>query len=178
MKKYVKIVLIGVLCLVFAVLINGCYYVFWGQEKSMKKLQNNQDLNFYECCSIYSIHTAIWMFGWTISPEAAQQAFLMLKPHKYPVSIHNDYFITPKDELRYKLAFPDNLEIKKDKWRNSMYDLSGQIIYSNSTLYSCSFYVTYSNIVYKVGNIKLYGSLLKYIQDKDWIHGFDIEYYN
>lgn len=77
MKKYAKIALIGVLCLIFAVLINGCYYVFWGQEKSMKKLRNNQDLNFYECCSIYTMHMAVWMLGWPLSPEAANAAFKM-----------------------------------------------------------------------------------------------------
>ena len=37
MKKYVKIILIGALCLVFAVFINGCYYVFCHQDKSMAK---------------------------------------------------------------------------------------------------------------------------------------------
>lgn len=82
MKKYVKIVLIGVLCLVFAVLINGCYFVFCHQEKSMQKIQQGKELNLYECCSIYTMHMAVWMFGWPLSPEAAKECFLLHFPQK------------------------------------------------------------------------------------------------
>lgn len=98
MKKSVKIALIGLLCLVFAVLINGCYYVFWGQEKSMKKLQNSQDLNFYECCSVYTMHMALWIFGWPLSPEAAKECFLLHFPQKDTVEfeITNAIYDSPK----------------------------------------------------------------------------------
>ena len=100
MKKSVKIALIGLLCLVFAVLINGCYYVFWGQEKSMKKLQNSQDLNFYECCSVYTMHMALWIFGWPLSPEAAKECFLLHFPQKDTVEfeITNAIYDSPKIE--------------------------------------------------------------------------------
>ena len=104
MKKSVKIALIGLLCLVFAVLINGCYYVFWGQEKSMKKLQNSQDLNFYECCSVYTMHMALWIFGWPLSPEAAKECFLLHFPQKDTVEfeITNAIYDSPKIENAIK----------------------------------------------------------------------------
>ena len=101
----------------------------------------------------------------------------MLKPHKYPVSIHNDYFITPKNTLRYKLAFPDDLEIRTFEYEDCFYDLLGNPVYNTTRMYSCSFQVTYSDTTYQVNNIKLYGKLLKYIQDKGWIHEFKISYY-
>lgn len=79
MKKPIKRTLISLLILfvsVFTIIfINGCYFVFWGQEKSASKLAQNKDLNAYEIASIYSMHTACWMFGWPISPEAAKLLF-------------------------------------------------------------------------------------------------------
>lgn len=82
MKKYVKIILIGALCLVFAVFINGCYYVFCHQDKSMAKIQQGKELNLYECCSIYTMHMAVWMFGWPLSPEAARECVLLHFPRE------------------------------------------------------------------------------------------------
>lgn len=62
--------------------INGCYFVFCHQDKSMAKIQRGEDLNLYECCSIYTMHMAVWMFGWPLSPEAARECFLLHFPHE------------------------------------------------------------------------------------------------
>lgn len=81
MKKGLKCCLISLVTIIGIIFINGCYYVFCGQEKSMKKLQQGKELNLYECCSIYSMHTAIWMFGWTFAPEAAKECFFLHLPY-------------------------------------------------------------------------------------------------
>ena len=52
MKSPVKITLISLLVLVAVIFINGCYFVFCHQDKSMAKIQQGEDLNLYECCSI------------------------------------------------------------------------------------------------------------------------------
>lgn len=75
MKKFLKTTLILIVSVFLIVFANGCYYVFYGQEKSVEKLEQGKDLNAYEIASIYSMHTACWMFGWVISPEAAKLVF-------------------------------------------------------------------------------------------------------
>lgn len=120
-KKSIKISLIVLLSFFAIIFANGCYYVFYGQEKSVVKLQQGKNLNLYECCSIYTMHMAIWMFGWPIAPEAAQQAFLMTF-HSKDRTISNSYFDTgDKNSLRYKLAFPDSLRIQKTEYEDMFY---------------------------------------------------------
>lgn len=82
MKRSVKITLISLLVLVAVIFINGCYFVFCHQDKSMAKIQQGEDLNLYECCSIYTMHMAVWMFGWPLSPEAARECFLLHFPRE------------------------------------------------------------------------------------------------
>lgn len=81
MKKGLKYCLMLLVTIIGIIFINGCYYVFCGQEKSMKKLQQGKELNLYECCSIYSMHMAVWMFGWTFAPEAAKECFMLHLPY-------------------------------------------------------------------------------------------------
>lgn len=81
MKKILKYFTITIITIIGIIFINGCYYVFCGQEKSMKKLQQGKELNLYECCSIYSMHMAVWMFGWPIAPEAAKECFFLHMPY-------------------------------------------------------------------------------------------------
>ena len=83
MKRSVKITIVSLLVLLAMVFANGCYYVFYGgQEKSMAKIRWGESLNLYECCSIYTMHMALWMFGWPLSPEAALECFLLHFPHQ------------------------------------------------------------------------------------------------
>ena len=74
----------------------------------MLKLQQNRDLNLYECCSIYTMHMAVWMFGWPISPEAAKEAFWL---HAKP----DGYYGSPYDEM--------GLYIKRRRDRSDFYKL-------------------------------------------------------
>ncbi len=163
-QKYWKITLVSLAIIIALLFANGCYYVFNGQHKSMKKLQQGKELNLYECCSIYSMHTAIWMFGWIVSPEAAEQAFLMCFPVKY-VTRYNDFFLDKEKTIRHNLALPSDFEIKQ------MDDVADLI-----PMYYCNIDVEYSDITYKVGNLNIQGALLKYIQDKGWLHTFMMTY--
>lgn len=51
------------LALFIIVFINGCIYVFALQDRTMNKIKNNEDVSFYEKCSIYTMHMAVYMFG-------------------------------------------------------------------------------------------------------------------
>ena len=91
MKLFKKI------CIIFAIIIgivfiNGYYFVFHGQHQAAEKLENNVPLNIYEVVSTYTMHSACWMFGWTISPNAAKVLF-QYQFNMLPDSISvNDYF--------------------------------------------------------------------------------------
>lgn len=74
MVKRILIVLLSIFVIVF---VNGCYFVFWGQHKAMSKIQSGKELNLYECSSVYTMHMALWMFGWPLSPEAAKECFML-----------------------------------------------------------------------------------------------------
>ena len=50
MKRFI-ILIVSLLALLFG---NGFYYVFFGQHKSMAKLEGGSELNLYEKCSIYT----------------------------------------------------------------------------------------------------------------------------
>ena len=62
------------------VFVNGCIYVFTLQEKTMDKIKNGARVSLYEKCSIYTMHMAVYMFGWPLSPEAASEIFNMSFP--------------------------------------------------------------------------------------------------
>ena len=108
MKKLIKWLLILIALIIVLVFANGCYYVFRGQERSMAKLEQGRELNLYECCSIYTMHMAVWMFGWPISPEAAKEAFWL---HAKP----DGYYGSPYDEM--------GLYIKRRRDRSDFYKL-------------------------------------------------------
>jgi len=77
MKKGLKIALKTVGVVLVIVLLNEFYYLFSGQFKSTDKLKAGQELSTYEMVSIYSLHSTMWMLGWTIAPEAAKECMYL-----------------------------------------------------------------------------------------------------
>ena len=73
---------ISVLLLVATVFLNGIYFVFSGQRRAAEKIESGGRLNLYECCSVYTMHMALWMFGWPMSPTAAHECLTLHFPHK------------------------------------------------------------------------------------------------
>ena len=66
-----KIIARSLVLFFIGVFINGCIYVFALQDRTMNKIQKGEDVSLYEKCSIYTMHMAVYMFGWPLSPEAA-----------------------------------------------------------------------------------------------------------
>ena len=85
----------SLLALFIAIFINGCIYVFALQDRTMNKIKNNEKVSLYEKCSIYTMHMAVYMFGWPLSPEAAGEIFKMSFPWNREKAIfsENDFFM-------------------------------------------------------------------------------------
>ena len=91
MKKFFK----AILTLFVIVFVNGCIYVFALQEKTMDKIKNGEEPSLYEKCSIYTMHMAVYMFGWPLSPEAASEIFKMSFPWNREKAVlrEDDFFM-------------------------------------------------------------------------------------
>ena len=91
LKKVLKYIVIVFL----VVFVNGCVYVFGLQEKTMKKIQDGAHVSLYEKCSIYTMHMAVYLLGWPLSPEASSEIFKMSfsKNRDQYIYRENDYFL-------------------------------------------------------------------------------------
>jgi len=81
MKKR-KRILHAILLFVAVIFINGIYFVFSGQRKAAERLNGGGRLNLYECGSAYTMHMALWMIGWPMSPAAAHECFALHFPQR------------------------------------------------------------------------------------------------
>ena len=81
--------------LLVAVFINGSIYVFALQDRTMDKIKDGEEVSLYEKCSIYTMHMAVYMFGWPLSPEASAEIFRMSfsKNREQTIYKKNDYFM-------------------------------------------------------------------------------------
>lgn len=194
MKRFI-ILIVSLLALLFG---NGFYYVFFGQHKSMAKLEGGAELNLYEKCSIYTMHVALWTLGWPFSPQAARECFMLHFPQKDTVSI-GMHLSSPRIESAvaslkdrpigssvkvswdgydaYSLASPEHkaaiavnpCRIVKEWQESFMYSCS---------VYSSMQYPLKSNTVITLGSIRipLQEGLFRYLQDKGWLSCFTARY--
>jgi hypothetical protein len=90
-----KIIARSLLLFFVGVFINGCIYVFALQDRTMNKIQKGEDVSLYEKCSIYTMHMAVYLFGWPLSPEAAGEIYRMSFSQNREQTIYkeNDYFM-------------------------------------------------------------------------------------
>ena len=197
MKKLKKIIIKCTIAVILLLCANLVYYVFAGQERSAEKLAQGKKLNFYECVSIYQMHNAVWMFGWPLSPEAAQQAFIMAFPHKSSIMKDNDFFtkskmlyqfpIENKQNDRRTLNYPINRITSTGDRSELRYALAltggyYQFVKDAEVPFECctvqAKYDKYVGI-YKIGPIKLKlnWALLNYLQEIGWLTPFQITYF-
>ncbi len=194
MKKTIKIfasILLAAAAVVFA---NGVYYVFYGQSKSAEKLARGEDLNIYECCSIYTMHCATVAFGWMLSPEASYQCAVMLFSKEGSIHYRSSDFmrssviqsqIANSESDKFVIDFPLNAITgnKKSPLRNELkyaiaYDgAEYSLANGNPTLTVDCKYDRYIG-VYDVGVLvfRFHWELLRYIQDKGMIHRCTVVY--
>ena len=185
MKKLIKWLLISMALIIVLVFANGCYYVFRGQERSMAKLEQGRELNLYECCSIYTMHMAVWMFGWPISPEAASEAYYMHFKDDNDIrwSSNTDFLNSKviasnpnfKEKKPFKVSWPiDLMQIPKDELKYALaYNTSNtQVLFTQNGNPILEYTVEYQDIKYNFGHISIYTGLFKYLQEIGWLHPY------
>ena len=188
MKYFKKI------CIVLAVMIfiNGFYFVFNGQFKATEKINAGKELNIYEIVSTYTMHTACWMFGWTIEPTVAKLAFCS-QFHIMPKYKHQHAKYVPTnskiDSIKTKMHVGDSVRLTF-----SNYNTKAALLFNGSTLIYDNYSEHYPNEVnqkhwtylipmdYKPGivtisNIKISETLFDYLENKGILKPFDWKYY-
>lgn len=177
MKK-VKIIFKILIISVLVIFLNGIYYVFSGQFKSVNKIKHGEELNIYECCSIYTMHIAVWMFGWPISPEAAYEAFLMHFPHDNIVERNIDMYAANGYSTEMSVKSKDYASLKGDKLRYALALNSPDTHFEVTENYSmCTVSIKYTDAVTRIGNIPMNTILFKYLQDRKILHPYTMVYY-
>lgn len=207
MKKPVKRTIIGLLVLVAAVFGNGCYYVFLGgQDRSMAKIQAGEELNLYECCSIYTMHMALWMFGWPLSPEAAWECFLLNFPYEDDDVVRfrasKGFMKSPKlqDAVEYLSDKPAGASVHVT-WKasedyalrspghraaiavNACDVIKGEVDKATGSyeiIIRCAMvYPEYSRTEFNLGafSVWIHEGLFRYLEERGWISRYIAEYY-
>lgn len=201
MKK-IKLLLKILIVIALVIFINGLYYICIGQFKSVQKLSNGKELNFYECCSIYSVHTVAWLSCWILSPEAADQCFLMAFSKEGATHIRKSNFIK-SDYIRKQISLHNNTtftinyplnEITSNKKSSLRKELRYALAYDGAKYCPISdpekdemvsselkLSVKYDNYtaIYHIGaaRITFNWQLMRHIQDRGWLHKCTIIYH-
>ena len=129
---------------------------------------------------------AVWMFGWPLAPEAANEAFNMhfkrdnirwyssedflnskiitsnpnfKNKKEFKVSWPIDLTKIPRDEIRYALAYNTN-----NTW----------VLFTQNGNPLLKYAVEYQNVKYDFGPIPIYTHLFKYLQKIGWLYPYDV----
>ena len=205
MKRILKKVLFGFLILIGLVFANGCYYVFHGQFKSVEKLNAGKELNLYECCSIYTMHMAVWMFGWPVSPVAAHECLTLHYTFNKdtvvdwnfnrrlqvlsPKVIHNIKSLTdkPVGDIRYIVWYGDKDYALSSKEHEAAIAINpctvtkAALMDDGTPLYlihSSMQYPKESRTSFNLGKFTLVlnEGLFRHLQDRGWLGYYTVEY--
>lgn len=177
MKRGKKILFV-ILAVIAVIVINGVYYVFAGQGRSMRKLESGKELNLYECCSIYTMHMAVWMFGWPLAPEAAHEAFLLHFPHKKDVVRNIDMYAANGFSKEIQVKGVDYANMKWADMRVPLALNSPDTYFEVTDSYSmCVVPVAYTDAVHRIGRIPVNTSLFVYLQKRGLLHPYRMVYY-
>ena len=186
----------SILVLFIAIFINGCIYVFALQDRTMNKINNNEEVSLYEKCSIYTMHMAVYMFGWPLSPEASGEIFRMSfsKNREETIYKKNDYFIDSptvqkalkgleegqrkkivfKAETAYNTASPDH-RVALGVNPGFLYKKDGKIY-----LESYAHYPHYSATPITVCGFRIivHEGLFHYLEKIHWLHPYTMVWWS
>ena len=190
-RKRILFALIALLALLF---VNGCYYVFHGQNLSAEKLRQGKELSLYEVGSIYTMHLAMCAVGWLYSPEATSEIIRMSfkKNRDKVIKKESDFFLKfPIIRDRYKSQYSrKRIAFNGDKtyslrdgdhrlalavnpgylWRDNEY------VYLEVPAHYPVCYDTHIGITDKC-RITIHESLFSYLEKKGLLHPYTMIYY-
>ena len=189
MRIFKTIGLFGVVVFLI-IFINGCIYVFNLQEKTMDKIINGEEPSLYEKCSIYTMHMAVYMFGWPLSPEAASEIFKMSFPGNREEAIlrEDDFFmesptvqkalkglqegqrkrIAFKAETAYNTASPDH-RVALGVNPGYLYKKDGKVYLESYAHYP---YYSATPITIFGSKIIIHEGLFHYLEEIGWMHPY------
>ena len=169
----------------------------------MAKLREGKELNLYECCSIYTMHMAVWMFGWPISPEAAKECYKLHFSQQDTVrfkttdAIYSRKIARACESLSDKPAGSSLIETwngDKDYALNNsehraaialnpckitkIKDSSNTTTFYKVKITSPMIYPKYSRTIFdlKSFQIIIHEGLFRYLQDRSWLSKYVAEY--
>lgn len=180
----------SLLALFIAIFINGCIYVFALQDRTMNKIKNNEKVSLYEKCCIYTMHMAVYMFGWPLSPEASAEIFRMSfsKNREQTIYKKNDYFmdspavqkalkgleegqrkkIVFKAETAYNTASPDH-RVALSVNPGFLYKKDGKVYLESYAHYP---YYSATPITLFGYRIIIHEGLFHYLEKIHWMHPY------
>lgn len=181
--------------LITCVFINGCIYVFALQDNTMDRIRNGEDVSLYEKCSIYTMHMAVYLFGWPLSPEAAGEIFRMSFPWNREKSVmkENDFFmdspavqkalvnlqegqrkrIVFKAETAYNTASPDH-RVALGVNPGFLYKKDGKIYLESYAHYT---YYSATPITLFGAKIVIHEGLFHYLEKIGWMHPYTMTWW-
>ena len=190
-----KIIARSLVLFFIGVFINGCIYVFGLQDWTMNKIQKGEDVSLYEKCSIYTMHMAVYMFGWPLSPEAAGEIFRMSfsKNREKTIYKENDYFmdspavqralkgleegqrkkIVFKAETAYNTASPDH-RVALAVNPGFLYKKEGKVYLESYAHYP---YYSATPITLFGAKIIIHEGLFHYLEKIGWMHPYTMTWW-
>ena len=194
MRFFKTIGLFGVVVFLI-IFINGCIYVFNLQEKTMDKIKNGEEPSLYEKCSIYTMHMAVYMFGWPLSPEAASEIFKMSFPGNREEAVlrEDDFFmesptvqkalkglqegqrkrIAFKAETAYNTASPDH-RVALGVNPGYLYRKDGKVYLESYAHYP---YYSATPITIFGSKIIIHEGLFHYLEKIGWMHPYSMTWW-
>ena len=193
--RVLKSICKAILTLFIIVFVNGCIYVFALQEKTMDKIKNGASVSFYEKCSIYTMHMAVYMFGWPLSPEAASEIFKMSFPWNREKAVlrEDDFFmesptvqkalkglqegqrkrIAFKAETAYNTASPDH-RVALGVNPGYLYKKDGKVYLESYAHYP---YYSATPITIFGSKIIIHEGLFHYLENIGWMHPYTMTWW-
>lgn len=179
--RVLKSICKAILTLFVIVFVNGCIYVFNLQEKTMYKIKNGEEPSLYEKCSIYTMHMAVYMFGWPLSPEAAGEVFRMSFPwNREEAVLREDDFFMESPTVQKALkglqdghASPDH-RVALGVNPGYLYKKDGKVY-----LESYAHYPYYSATPITIFGLKIiiHEGLFHYLEKIGWMHPYTMTWW-
>ena len=161
----------------------------------MDKIKNGEEPSLYEKCSIYTMHMAVYMFGWPLSPEAASEIFKMSFPwnRERTVFRENDFFmesptvqkalkglqegqrkrIAFKAETAYNTASPDH-RVALAVNPGILYKKDGKVYLESYAHYP---YYSATPITIFGSKIIIHEGLFHYLEEIGWMHPYTMTWW-
>lgn len=191
MKKIIIITLISIITLI------ACNVLYWVtsdiQQECYNKLQNKQELNLYEKCSIYSINLCICAFGWPLSPESTVQQILCTIPTNDTIVLHSNYLFKNEKIQYLKKKYPNATKNNPARiaWKADYNEFglwsaytsgngrtalacNGMYLYKENDKWTISYIKEYAfpklSVYTIIGPLKFHERLIRYLQDIGWLY--------